>query len=170
MPPHGTAGGRGPPMPQRFQQAREAASAAAVLWRARSLAIQAPGKAHQVRRRGSPAALTVGVHSFRKPFKKAIGGQTMLCPECEKAGLTSRVKPSWFRTTTMLCLPYHDEQGQEHLHDGNWTSPSYRCSRGHVWEGRSFRRSCWCGWPGDPEERRAEQQAQEVFGWRRSVN
>lgn len=70
----------------------------------------------------------------------------MICPECEKQGLRSRINIGSGSTTAMWCPPFYDEDGRFHNHDSNTTTTNYWCSRGHHWVGKG-KGSCWCGWP-----------------------
>jgi hypothetical protein len=70
----------------------------------------------------------------------------MICSECAKAGMKSRVYPGLMTTTALHYDPFYDEEGQLHQHDPNVSTIAYRCSNGHSWEHRSVP-CCWCGWP-----------------------
>jgi hypothetical protein len=70
----------------------------------------------------------------------------MICPECKKEGLKSKVYPGPLITTMMWCPPFYDEDGKLHNHDSNTSTTSCRCSNGHTWVDSSIG-SCWCGWP-----------------------
>lgn len=74
----------------------------------------------------------------------------MICPECQKQGLRSRVTPGPIVTTLMYCPPFYDEDGKYHSHDANSSSTSYSCSNGHCWTEVS-QPTCWCGWPDKPK-------------------
>ena len=75
----------------------------------------------------------------------------MLCPECQKQGLKSKVYPGVGSRTLQWCPPFYDEEGNYHNHDSNTTSTEYSCSRGHAWVERTTG-SCWCGWPEKKEK------------------
>lgn len=70
----------------------------------------------------------------------------MICQECDKQGLKSKVYGGDIGyTTAMYCRPYHDEDGKYHLHDFNTTSYGYECSNGHTFT-RTIRKECpTCG-------------------------
>ena len=70
----------------------------------------------------------------------------MICPECKKQGLKSKVYPGTGWTTLMYCPPFYDEEGRLHNHDRNTTTTNPSCSNGHHWVDESIG-SCWCGWP-----------------------
>lgn len=72
----------------------------------------------------------------------------MICPECKKQGLKSKVYPSMSWTTAMYFPPFYDEEGNLHHHDGNTTTTDYHCSNGHEWV-ENHEGKCWCGWDGD---------------------
>lgn len=69
----------------------------------------------------------------------------MICPQCRKEGLKSKVYPGGGSTTLMYCQPFYDEGGKYHHHDSNTTRYNYSCSNGHEWVEYS-KGSCWCGW------------------------
>ena len=70
----------------------------------------------------------------------------MLCPECQKLELKSKVYPGLGMETLMYCAPFYDEQGAYHHHDLNITTSKFTCSNSHTWEQR-IGHGCWCGWP-----------------------
>ena len=70
----------------------------------------------------------------------------MICPECEKDGLKSKVYLS-INSTTSYYPPFFDEEGRYHNHDNNTTTTEYSCSYGHNWVDRR-KGICWCGWKG----------------------
>lgn len=72
----------------------------------------------------------------------------MICPECKKQELKSKVYTGPGLTTLMWCPPFYDEDGKFHNHDGNTTTTPMNCSNGHNWTHESIG-SCWCGWPED---------------------
>ena len=76
------------------------------------------------------------------------GVAEVICLECKKQGLKSKVYPGGSTTTLMYCQPFYDEEGNYHHHDYNTTTTEYSCSKGHKWvEHRGG--SCWCGWSAD---------------------
>lgn len=76
-----------------------------------------------------------------------MDGRLKFCPECQKAGLKSRIYPdAYVDTTDMLVHAFYDEHGRRHYHDSNITTRGYKCSNGHVWSEQTTG-SCWCGWP-----------------------
>lgn len=68
----------------------------------------------------------------------------MICEECKKQGLKSRVDEGM-----AVCSPlgggrtFWDEEGREHYHNRDITGTSYRCSNGHEWMVR-HQHKCWC--------------------------
>ena len=70
----------------------------------------------------------------------------MICPECKKQGLKSKVYVGVSSQTLVYCKPFYDENGNYHNHDGNITTTYYDCSNGHKWIHEETD-SCWCGWP-----------------------
>lgn len=74
----------------------------------------------------------------------------VLCPECQAAGVKSRVTSFGSVATMMGCRSFYDEEGRRHLHDKNTITESLRCSNGHDFE-RKYKRPCWCGWPAKME-------------------
>ena len=70
----------------------------------------------------------------------------MVCLECRKLGITSRVYPGIGSQTLVYYPPFYDEQGRYHDHDRNTTITDYTCSNGHAWMTHTSG-SCWCGWP-----------------------
>jgi len=70
----------------------------------------------------------------------------MICPECGKARLQSRVYIGVSSTTLAYSPPFYDEEGRYHDHDPNIRTTQYECSNGHQWA-ETTRPSCWCGWP-----------------------
>ena len=70
----------------------------------------------------------------------------MICPECKRQGLKSRVYVGTSSVTLMYSAPFYDEEGKYHDHDPNTRTTSYSCSNGHKWVESSCG-SCWCGWP-----------------------
>lgn len=69
----------------------------------------------------------------------------MKCPTCVEQGERSTVTEGGGTTTLMGFSPFYDEDGVRHFHDGNTTTTSYRCSRGHSWSEKSKHR---CSAPG----------------------
>lgn len=68
------------------------------------------------------------------------------CSQCVAEGEKSTVHMHGGGSTTLMYFsPFYDEDGQYHHHDGNRTTQTGRCSRGHtivvVTTG-----ACWCGW------------------------
>ena len=69
----------------------------------------------------------------------------MICPECKKEGLKSRVYVGPSTSTLMYCEPFYDEDGKLHIHDLNMRTTNYSCSNGHTWS-ENHSGKCWCGW------------------------
>lgn len=78
--------------------------------------------------------------------------KAVICKECQKAGLQSRVFVVGSSMTLAYTAPFYDEKGNRHVHDPNATATSYRCDNGHEWS-ESSRSSCWCGWPEKKESK-----------------
>ena len=57
----------------------------------------------------------------------------MKCPRCQDLKMKSTIFHMGSSSTLMASYPYWDEEGEHHNHDMNWTTSSYRCSRGHEW-------------------------------------
>lgn len=96
----------------------------------------------------------------------------MICPECKKQGLKSKVYPGSSTRTLMYCPPFYDEEGRYHHHDSNITATEYSCSRGHKWTEETTG-SCWCGWP--EETKKIDKTLQEELeeagqAWRELVS
>ena len=75
----------------------------------------------------------------------------VFCPDCVKAGQTSRVTLLGGSTTDMFCAPFYDDDGAYHHHDLNITSESFSCSNGHRWASQSHS-PCpnpTCDWPNE---------------------
>jgi len=70
----------------------------------------------------------------------------MICPECKKLGLKSKIFIGLSYTTALNGSQFFDEEGRFHDHDPNTTTTSYSCSNGHSWIVKSNKK-CWCGWP-----------------------
>ncbi len=71
----------------------------------------------------------------------------MICKECKKKGLKSKIYPGVGSRTLLYCPPFYDEEGKLHDHDANTTTTDYFCSNGHKWSEKTTG-SCWCGWSG----------------------
>lgn len=69
----------------------------------------------------------------------------MICPECKKQGLKSKVYIGGSTSTLMYCQPFYDKEGKYHDHDYNSHTTTYSCSNGHHWT-ESPPNTCWCGW------------------------
>lgn len=71
----------------------------------------------------------------------------MKCPTCVQTGLKSSVQEEDSGVmTAMYCPSFFDEDGEEHWHNSNTMTMTYRCTQGHTFnETLSYR--CWCGWP-----------------------
>lgn len=64
----------------------------------------------------------------------------MICKECQEQGLKSKVYSRGTMSTAMSGgLPFWDEEGVLHIHDGNWVTTGYQCSNGHNWTTRNHR-------------------------------
>jgi len=68
------------------------------------------------------------------------------CPACAEQEDESKVFPLGCSATLLSYAPYYDEQGVAHYHDPNATTSSYRCSKGHVWNVKSYKECPACGW------------------------
>lgn len=75
--------------------------------------------------------------------------KSVFCPWCELSGQTSTVFEGMSCCTAAYTPPYFDATGRRHNHDGNATTTSYNCSRGHQFTERSYPQ-CWCGWTAQP--------------------
>lgn len=71
------------------------------------------------------------------------GEPRMICNECQKEGLQSKVFPGHGSCTLMGVYVFFDEGGKKHVHDPNITTMGYSCSNGHKWAEKE-RRTCWC--------------------------
>lgn len=60
----------------------------------------------------------------------------MICPECQKQGLKSKVYPGVSTVTLMGISEYYDEEGRYHRDDPNIRTSSFSCSKGHRWSER----------------------------------
>ena len=76
----------------------------------------------------------------------------MICPECKKQGLKSKVYQWGTSSTLLYWQPFYDEDGKLHCHNRNTIMTDYDCSNGHHWVDKSIG-SCWCGWSDDEEMR-----------------
>ena len=79
----------------------------------------------------------------------------MICPECKKQGLKSRVYDRGCTVTLMGWSPYYDEEGNYHSHDPNRRTQGYECSNGHFWAEQKYN-TCQCGWTNKPSELKEE--------------
>lgn len=68
---------------------------------------------------------------LRSTYKKRI------CEECHLLGQKSRVTQGYSRSTLSMPHSYWDEEGDFHTHNNNVTTTEYRCSKGHVWVGKT---------------------------------
>jgi hypothetical protein len=73
----------------------------------------------------------------------------MICQECKKLDLKSKLYPGPSYTTATYYPPFYDEDGNLHHHDGSSTVTSYECSNGHSFTLPSAPIPCFCGWPGE---------------------
>lgn len=67
----------------------------------------------------------------------------MICSECLKLGLKSRVYVGRGTTTLIYSAPFYDEDGKYHNHNPNINTTEYSCSNGHKWVEHS-KSHCWC--------------------------
>jgi hypothetical protein len=66
----------------------------------------------------------------------------VLCPVCQKEGVTSKVFDLGARKTLMGWEPYYDEQGVYHRHDPNVIDNAYRCSNKHTFYRKFYHKCC----------------------------
>jgi hypothetical protein len=71
----------------------------------------------------------------------------IVCPECQRQGLASRVFPNGATSTLMGGGRFIDAEGRAHYHDPNTHTRDYYCSHRHRWSVESLR-TCWCGHTG----------------------
>ena len=57
----------------------------------------------------------------------------MICPQCKKQGLKSKVFNESSFSTAMAGPSYYDEDGNYHYHSPNTTTTNYYCSYNHRW-------------------------------------
>ncbi len=58
----------------------------------------------------------------------------MKCEQCVQEGRKSRLyAPTSSFVTAMMHHPYYDEDGNYHVHDGNWRSSEWSSSNRHRW-------------------------------------
>ena len=82
--------------------------------------------------------------------------EKVLCPECVRGKMTSRVfmKPV-AKSTLVHFEKFYDKEGELHSHNPNVIEQAFSCSNGHHW--RDFiRYRCWCGWDRNKENGGAE--------------
>lgn len=72
----------------------------------------------------------------------------MICPECEKAKLESRVYEEEMSTTLVGYQPYWDCNGVYHNHNRNDVKVAYRCDNGHEWIVMREKSCPNCDWKG----------------------
>ncbi len=70
----------------------------------------------------------------------------MKCPECQNERERSVVRGGYGTTTCMGYETFWDEDGAWHSHDPNFTTASYRCSRGHDWSASTLSGCPSCDW------------------------
>jgi hypothetical protein len=58
----------------------------------------------------------------------------IICKECVKQGLKSRVYVGISTQTAMMGSSYYDESGNFHYHNPNTTTTNYKCSNGHEFQ------------------------------------
>jgi hypothetical protein len=66
----------------------------------------------------------------------------MICEECRKQGLKSKVFIGMQTCTAMYSDSYYDEDGNYHFHDPNITTTVYSCSNDHTWTVKTSGRRC----------------------------
>jgi hypothetical protein len=76
----------------------------------------------------------------------------MICQKCKNEGQKSTVTVGPCFTTAMASRPFYDEEGTYHNHDGNVTTTSYSCSRGHSFTVRERLKCPGCTWPTETHE------------------
>lgn len=79
----------------------------------------------------------------------------MICPECKKENVKSKVYSGGGSSTLLGWETYYDEDGYFHIHDPNWKTTGYTCSNGHRWAMRSKKEcpnSKICGYVGSEVE------------------
>lgn len=86
--------------------------------------------------------------------------QNIICSECKKQGLKSKVYPKLGTTTLLYYEPFYDEEGKYHHHDSNINIKNYECSKGHKWSEKSSN-SCWYERKGIKEEINVETHKNE---------
>jgi len=69
----------------------------------------------------------------------------MICEECKKEGLESRVYTGMCSKLMAYYEPFYDENGQYHLHDANVKTQHYYCSNEHEWREKSMKSCPTCG-------------------------
>lgn len=68
------------------------------------------------------------------------------CQECEKQGLTpDRIDYIGSSATLLGGSTFWDKDGQEHYHNPNSYTHSYKCSNGHVWSDKEQKPCPACG-------------------------
>ena len=75
--------------------------------------------------------------------------EKMFCKHCVEEGKTSTLRSEGGSSTLMSPNTYYDEQGVYHCHDSNYMTEGWRCSNGHRWSKRIYRK-CECGWTAEP--------------------
>lgn len=80
----------------------------------------------------------------------------MICPECQKEGLESKVYENLYSgmKTLLYCSPYYDEKGAYHHHDSNRTTLRFICSNKHQFEKITYGKCISCDWTGGTKERK----------------
>lgn len=75
----------------------------------------------------------------------------MKCPECEAAGLSSRVvQIAKFVRIPSRPVAFYDETGEYHEHDLFSVRTPFKCSQGHAWNHDSWTNCPTCGVQVDP--------------------
>lgn len=69
----------------------------------------------------------------------------MICSECNKKGMKSKVFLNLGAVTCMPIHSYYDEEGNYHYHNGNGQPIRYHCTNGHIWHELKFKECPTCG-------------------------
>ena len=73
----------------------------------------------------------------------------MICEKCREQGLKSTIQSFGGTSTLAGYIPFYDEDGNYHSHDGNTITYSYQCSNGHRFDVSKNGSPCFvsgCDW------------------------